>query len=203
MQKAKDNIRKELLRTAERIFMQKGFLKTSMREIAEVSQVGLSNIYNYFKSKDEIFCEIVKPVTQAFETTLQKHHGSGRQDMADMWSPDYLRRTTKEYLQIINKHSRLMELLLFRSQGASLENFKERFTNRSTEFVKEHAQRMRNEHPGLKLYVSDFTIHLHTVWMFTLLEQCIIYHPAPDEQERIVTEYVTFELAGWKELTNM
>ena len=203
MQITKDNIRKELLQTAGRIFMQKGFLKTSMREIAEVSCVGLSNIYNYFKSKDEIFCEIVKPVTQAFEITLQKHHGSGRQDMNNMWSPDYLRQTTEEYLRIINRHGRLMELLLFRSQGSSLEKFKEQFTGRSTALVKEHAQRMRNEHPGLKLHVSDFTIHLHTVWMFSLLEECILYHPAPDEQERIVTEYVAFELAGWKELKSM
>lgn len=203
MQKVKDNIRGELLQTAERIFMQKGFLKTSMREIADVSCVGLSNIYNYFKSKDEIFCEILKPVTKAFEATLQKHHGSGRRDMDDMWSLDYLRQTTEEYLRIIHKQGRLMELLLFRSQGSSLEKFKEQFTGRSTELVKEHAQRMRNEHPGLELHVSDFTIHLHTVWMFTLLEEFIIYHPAPDEQERIVTEYVTFELAGWKELTKM
>lgn len=178
MQKAKDNVRKEVLRAAELIFMEKGFPRASMREIADVAGVGLSNIYNYFVSKDEIFCEILKPVTQAFEDTLQKHHGSGRRDMDDMWSADYLRQTTEEYIRIIGRYGRLMELLLFRSQSSSLEKFKERFTDRSTALVKEHAQRMRAEHPELRFGVSDFTIHLHTVWMFTLLEEYIVHRPA-------------------------
>lgn len=203
MQKAKDNIRKKLLQTAECLFRQKGFSKTSMREISDISCVGLSNIYNYFENKNEIFCEIVKPVTQAFEVILQKHHGDGRQDFNDMWSPDYLQRTTEEYMDMIHKHRRLMTILFFRAQGSSLEKFREQFTNRSTELVKEHMQCMKKMHDGHHPDISDFTIHLHTVWMFTLLEEYIIYRPTPEELGKIITEYVTFELAGWRELTSM
>lgn len=75
MQKLKNDIRQELLKAAEELFLRKGFQKTSMREIAEVAQVGLGNIYNYFSGKDDLFCTIVYPVTHAFERMLEKHHG--------------------------------------------------------------------------------------------------------------------------------
>mgnify|MGYP002470759756 FL=1 len=57
MQIPKDNIRNNILKAAENIFLEKGYSKTSMREIAAKSNVVLSNIYNYFKNKDEIFCQ--------------------------------------------------------------------------------------------------------------------------------------------------
>ena len=41
MQKLKNDIRRELLKSAEELFLRKGFQKTSMREIAETAQVGL------------------------------------------------------------------------------------------------------------------------------------------------------------------
>ena len=55
MQYPKDDIQKEILKAAEKVFLENGFPKASMREIAQEAQVGLSNIYNYFKSKDDIF----------------------------------------------------------------------------------------------------------------------------------------------------
>ena len=52
MQIPKDNIRNNILKAAENIFLEKGYSKTSMREIAAKSNVVLSNIYNYFKNKE-------------------------------------------------------------------------------------------------------------------------------------------------------
>lgn len=79
MQYSKDDIQKEILKAAEKVFLENGFPKASMREIAQEAQVGLSNIYNYFKSKDDIFCTVVRPVISAFERML---HGTSR----SLWS---------------------------------------------------------------------------------------------------------------------
>ncbi|MFA6871618.1 MAG: TetR/AcrR family transcriptional regulator [Bacteroidaceae bacterium] len=38
-----------------------------MRNIAKNTGVGLSNIYNYFKNKNEILEEVLKPLLQALE----------------------------------------------------------------------------------------------------------------------------------------
>ena len=52
-----------------------------------------------------------------------------------------LRKGTKggcinEYISLYDTHHRLMQILLFRAQGSSLECFREKYTDRSTEVVK-------------------------------------------------------------------
>ena len=58
MQVLKEDIRGRILTVARQQFGQKGYSKTSMREIAELSGVGVGNIYNYFTNKDELFREV-------------------------------------------------------------------------------------------------------------------------------------------------
>ena len=82
MQTPKEEIRNSLLESAGKLFLRKGFLKTSMREIARDAGVGLANIYNYFSSKDEIFRTVVQPVTLAFEQMAHSHHDSGGEGVA-------------------------------------------------------------------------------------------------------------------------
>ena len=116
--------------------MQRGYLKTSMREIADAVDVGVGNLYNYFENKDELFCVILRPVSDALERMLQEHHGAKGADIMLICSEEYLKSAVDEYISLINKHGELMKILLFHSQGSSLETFREDYTNRSTEMVK-------------------------------------------------------------------
>ena len=190
MQTPKEEIRNSLLESAGKLFLRKGFLKTSMREIARDAGVGLANIYNYFSSKDEIF----RTVTLAFEQMAHSHHDSGGTDVLEMYAEPYLRKVTDEYVTLINSHRRKLEILLFRAQGSSLEDFRERYTDRTT------AAGMKRRHPALNIAVSDFSIHLHTVWMFTLFEEIIMHRVKPREMKQVIAEYIRFETTGWKEL---
>lgn len=59
MQTLKSDIRNRILSAAKEQFVQRGYLKTSMREIADAVDVGVGNLYNYFENKDELFCVIL------------------------------------------------------------------------------------------------------------------------------------------------
>ena len=177
MQIAKEHIRQNILNAALPLFYAKGYSKVTIREIADDSHVGLSNIYNYYNSKEDIFRELVQPVINDFEIMLDKHHGKSGSDIMEMYT----------------EH-------LFRSQGTSLENYKRDFADRSTEVVKEYFRNMKIKHPELNINISEFTIHLHTVWMFTMLEELIMHKKVSDEIEQIITEYMIFSTTGWREL---
>ena len=203
MQYPKDDVRRKLLEAAARIFARKGYLKASMRDIAAESGVGLSNIYNYYDSKDELFRHVVSPAVQVLERLLDEHHGRCGTDIMAMCSPDYCERVVGEYVGFIDCQRRPLALLLFRAQGSSLENFREEFADRATRLVEQYFADMKRRHPQIAADVSGFSIRMHTVWMFALLEEVVKRDVGPDELKQIVSEYVTIEMAGWRELMKL
>ena len=206
MQVLKEDIRGRILTVARQQFEQKGYSKTSMREIAELAGVGVGNIYNYFTNKDELFREVVRPVLYALEAMLQEHHGIMLQehhgirgeDIMMMRSEKYLKSCIDEYVSLMDKHRPLLEILLFRALGSSLERFRENYTDRSTELVKAWFASMQQKHPEINTAVSDFIIHLHTVWMFTMFEELLMHSVPRQEMEVILHDYILFEIQGWR-----
>ena len=58
-------------------------------------------------------------------------------------------------------------------------------------------------HPEINIDISDFFIHLHCVWMFTLIEELLMHGVEYSSMEKIVNEYIRFEISGWKKLLEM
>lgn len=80
MQIKKDYTREKIVEVARREFLSKGYAKTSTRDIATGAGIGVSNIYNYFKSKDELFRHIVAPLLSELERMMHEHHNVNDQD---------------------------------------------------------------------------------------------------------------------------
>lgn len=59
MQVKKDEIQNKILTVAERLFIQRGYENTSVKQIADRCNISKSNIYRYFSSKDEIYETLV------------------------------------------------------------------------------------------------------------------------------------------------
>ncbi len=203
MQVSKDCIRNSILETAQKLFLQKGYSNVSMREISFKSKVGLSNIYNYFKNKDELFRTLSLPAAEALNKILVQHHGQEGADMADMKSEQFLRKTLQEYLIIVKKYKKEMTLLLFCSRGSSMQNFKEEFICKATSLVRNHLYAQKKIHTEINDNVSDFFINLHSVWMFVLLEELLKNKVKDNELEKILNEYIRFETIGWRELIEL
>ena len=104
MQTVKDHIKSDILQSAATLFLEKGYLKVPMREIAHKSGVGLSNIYNYFSCKDDIFVQIVAPAVRTFENMLDEHHGRRGTDIMSMCDRDYFKHMVDEYTSFIHRH---------------------------------------------------------------------------------------------------
>ncbi|MCI1681474.1 MAG: TetR/AcrR family transcriptional regulator [Bacteroides sp.] len=200
MQFLKDNIEENILNAAQKVFLRKNFQKASMREIADEAHVGVSNIYNYFESKDCIFYKLVKPLIDTLEQMLYKNHSGKNKDFLNKNSDIYLSCIVDEYLSLIQNYRSLLTLLFFHAQGSSLENYKEEFTKQSITVVKKYFLHIKQQYPNMNINVSDFSIRLHTAWMFTLFEELIKQRNKPKDVRQIITEYITFEFTGWREL---
>ena len=91
-------------------------------------------------------------------------------------------------------------MLLFQSQGSSLEGFKEDYVNKATRLVLNWFKDMKEKHPEININVSEFFIHLNNVWMFTLLEEILMHDLPEDETRAALSDYIRFELTGWKKM---
>lgn len=56
----KTPVEERIVRTAERLFAQRGFSSTGMRAIAKAARVSIGAIYHHFKSKEDILERIIR-----------------------------------------------------------------------------------------------------------------------------------------------
>jgi TetR/AcrR family transcriptional repressor of nem operon len=67
---SKTSNREIALQTASNLFLSKGYLVTSMDDIVAASKVSKTNIYYYFKSKEEILSTIIERMTDQYEALI-------------------------------------------------------------------------------------------------------------------------------------
>ena len=200
MQTLKDDTRKRILSVSKRLFLKKGFRDTTTRDIAREAGINLSNLYHYFSSKDELFRQLLKPATDTLEAMLTEHHSVKGEDILSMQEEGYMEQSLEEYMGVIRKYRSLLKLLLLKSQGSSLEGYKEYYVDKSTRLVLDWLKTMKEKHPEINTKVSDFFIHLNNVWMFTLLEEILMHDLTEEEVRSVLSDYVKFEVIGWRKM---
>lgn len=201
MRKAEYGIENRILEASEMLFLRSGFAKTSMRDIAAYSGVGLGNIYNYFKNKDDIFFHLVEPVVTKFYTLLEEHHGKNFDiSVLEMMEEEYMEKNLRDYTSLLDGNIKRMQLLFFKAEGSAMQNFKERYTEKATELVMTWFMRIKKSYPNINVNISKFSVHLHTVWMLSFIENIIIHNDKKEEVDKLIKEYMLFETTGWREL---
>ena len=200
MQVLKADIRQRLLREAGELFLEKGFLGTSMREISDAAQVGLSNVYHYFPSKDALFLALVQPAITALETIQLRHHGPSGHDATVLCSEDFNRKVVDEYYDLLTQQAEPLRLLFFRAAGSSLESYRQTYTDQSSEQVLRWFSDQKKRHPDLHTDASGFFIRISNVWFYTLLEETVRRGLAGDELRAVLEEYVRYNNQGWRSL---
>jgi len=61
-----------IVKSAQKLFSRFGFLKTTVDEIAKSARMGKASIYHYFKSKIDIFREVVEMEEKVLEREVKK-----------------------------------------------------------------------------------------------------------------------------------
>lgn len=179
-------------------FLRHGYSKASMRGIASAAGVSTGNLYNYFPNKDELFRRVVAPAITLLEEMLRKHHGQKGTDVRDMLSEQYRIQCMREYTALVSMHRRPMEILFFHAEGSSHEKFLDRFTDYATDLTIDWFRHLDGAHPGTGPEAMWFTVHLHTVWMFSFLKELISHDLDEIQTRQALSDYVRFEIEGWK-----
>ncbi len=64
--------RREILGAALKLFSEKGYHNVSMEEIAKTAEFAVGTLYNFFKSKEDLYKSLIKEVADKFHLSLIK-----------------------------------------------------------------------------------------------------------------------------------
>ena len=70
-EKKKKETKDRIQESAVTLFGSKGFSKTSMEDIADMSYIGVGTLYNYYKSKSDLLLSIIVDRSNDFETDFK------------------------------------------------------------------------------------------------------------------------------------
>ncbi|MFV0268037.1 MAG: TetR/AcrR family transcriptional regulator [Draconibacterium sp.] len=200
MQVQKEDIRKIILQVARKEFIEKGFKDASMRSIAKDAKVGLSNIYNYFRNKDEIFCEILAGLLKALDNVMEEHNSSQYISIDIFNSEEYMHSQINMFVELINNYKEDLKLLLFKAAGSSLENFRDEITDRHTKTGVEYVALMKQKYPEINGEISEFFIHTMSSWWMSIIAELVMHDLSNSTLENFIREYMEFGTAGWKKV---
>ncbi len=198
MQFKKDVIRQTIISIASQEFINKGFKGASMRVIAQKTCVSLSNIYNYFDNKDQLFCEVLQPTLVAIGDVMTKHNSDEYLSLNIFTSEEYQFQNLNLFVDLIENHRLGLKLLLFQASGSSLENFCDEFTNQYTLGGMEYLKKMKERYPHINDNISEFFMHTASAWWLAIIGEIVTHNLNREQTTQFISEYIEFGVAGWK-----
>ena len=64
--------RREMLEAAERVFVRKGYHGATVEEIAQEAEFAVGTLYNFFKSKEEMYAEVIRKIAEDFQDVFER-----------------------------------------------------------------------------------------------------------------------------------
>lgn len=203
MQTKKDNIRNIILASAKDLFLEKGYNNVTMRSIAHLAQIQVSNIYNYYKNKDDLFKAVVLPGIQGMMCMLNEHNDEKNMTRDVFTNRDFQKEMFHDIYHLVTNYRDQLYLLFYQSAGSSYFDYKNTLINIQTQVSADYFIIMKEKYPELTTTFSHFFIHTMCAWWITIIEEIISHHRiTPEEIEQFISEYIRFATAGWKELMN-
>jgi len=195
MQTLKKEVKERILKAARTEFGAHGFTKAKMRSIAERAGVSTGNLYTYFPNKDDLFCTLVTHAVDQINAhtnydRIQSENGCG--GYTYKWHLAFYR----EIAEVHYRNQEDLKLILFKSQGSSLENFREDCIRKLDETIPRDKCVLPYSEAGER--VDCFLWHsFHSFAVNTFVEMTM-HDLSREEMLQCAVDLATYMYYGWK-----
>lgn len=187
MQVLKDDIQESILNSAKKLFLYFGYEKTSIEKIAKEAGISKSNLYNYFKSKDEIFYKLTDSAAFQFQKVINFFDENrftpkfGDSGFSEMFS---------QYIfQLIKNHKEGLILIMRSSDGTKYAHLKERL-------IKQIAEKFLRDFPN-EFDNAEILIQVITENLFDGITTIAIQSKTDQELEKLLFGYIKYHSCGF------
>ncbi|MDD5018561.1 MAG: TetR/AcrR family transcriptional regulator [Eubacteriales bacterium] len=136
MQYLKDEVRNRIVNEALKEFGEKGYSGASIRGIAGKSNTSIGNIYKYYKSKEDLYENLIGSVYDRLVGYIKQFDEVELNEKAQ----SVFYKLVEEIMEIFNENSTEISILFNQSKGSKYENCKRIFVNFATRIFTETIQ---------------------------------------------------------------
>lgn len=193
--------REKLLASAKKEFLEKGYMKASLRTICKNADVTTGALYFFFQNKQDLLSAIVEKPLQELNEVMQSHllaelTTDTQAAFSGDTSEDVL--AMKQVVHHMYQNYDVFQILLTKSQGSKYENIADWFIDRADEHYTQLAENI-SKSLGVKkpdAYIIHWIAHMQIDAFIHLLTH------EKDEKKAIghMETIVSYLVAGWPKL---
>lgn len=190
---------KKIVASAIAEFMDKGYQETSLRKIAEKAEVTVGALYTRYKTKDNLFCSLLEPLTTEIESAFQivknDYYADQPKDLVDHLNIS-MRKESDLILHLIFDRYDMAVMLLCRSNGSSLEHFFDEIVDKKVCESVCYFEKIQVKAMDKKLLRVLIATQFHSYY------QIISNGYDADEARRCIEASMQYHFGGWTTLLN-
>jgi len=105
----------DILEAARRVFESKGFLNTTLQDVAKEAEISVGLIYRYFQSKEDMFASLALKGAEQFDTDLESilKKASRKKSSAQ----EILAHIAKAFFDFYSPYGEYFDMLLYSYKG--------------------------------------------------------------------------------------
>lgn len=147
--------------------------------------------------------EIVEPTLSKINVALinMEHQRSNRD--IDLLSHESMKNHFEIAIQFIDRHRRDLNLILFRSYGSSIQNFKEQFINRYSEIFIKQLKFLEQAGSQLNTKISRFFLHNLCSLYTNIVVEIVMHDISYKKMREYSKEFLTFAYNGQRALIGL
>ena len=194
----KTALRQNILMAARKEFIQKGFRGASMRSIAMKAGCSLSNLYNYFNNKDDLFTKVLEPTLNEIKKALQAVKEIKLTEGEYITSLEEERKCHRIVIDYIENHRDDIKLILLKSSGSSIESFPEYLVEKYQEMFVNYLDYLKKNFPKkIERGISDFFIHTVSSAYLNIVVEFLTHDIPHDEMVKYMDEMTKYSYNGF------
>lgn len=202
--KDKKNLHIVILENAKKEFLEFGFEKASMRSIAGKSNVTAGALYKHFKSKEEMFNELVEPAYLRLLRVFNRYTDFVMDDIAENVDEifDDSINGTMAVLRLIYDNFDEFQLMFNKSAGTRFERIREEIVDLETKSIKRFIETAKEN--GLNpADISDIEIHIFATMSLSPFFEVITHGYHFEEAVKIVELMSKAQNYAWEKIVSL
>lgn len=191
--------RKHLLECAKKEFLEKGYMKASLRNICKEAGVTTGALYFFFKDKEDLLAELVEEPLRQLYAVMEEHYA------AEMRNEDQVAQleladdgdleASREIIRRMYANRDTFLLLLAKSQGSRFETWLEEVVDISEQQYRRLCDMVTNA-TG-KPRIDDYMTH----WMAHIMVDTFVHLFLHETEESVALKHVDaltrYLIRGW------